>query len=140
MKTYDEQQVTIHHRPANPEDFKDHEPNLLLIDPPGLRTKSKKQYPDLSELLAFFKVVENVILWIPRTSQGKGSPSPETKPSLDAKNECLSRGLSVTSVRWSNGIRTCGCRLVYRLPEKAAYALQSAVGDVARLMKWEFEF
>ena len=137
METYDKQQVTIHPRPAIPDDFKDHEPNLLLIDPPGLRTKSKKQYPDLAELLCFFDMVDNTILWFPMTAQGKGSPVDETDSSLKAESECLSHGLSVTSVRWSNGIRTCGCRLAYRLPDAAASALRSTVDDVAALMEWD---
>lgn len=137
MEAYDNQEVTIHPRPAISDDFTDHKPDLLLIDPPGLRTKSKKQYPDLAELLCFFDKVPNTILWFPITAQGKGSPARETGPSEKAKCECLSYGLSVASVRWSNGIRTCGCRLAYRLPSEAAYALQSAVDDVATLMRWE---
>ena len=71
------------------------------------------------------------------TARGRGTPAAETKPSLNAKRECLSRGLRVTSVRWSNGIRTCGCRLAYSLPDEAAYALQSTVDDVATLMGWD---
>lgn len=137
IETYDKQQVMIHPWPAIPDDFKDRKPNLLLIDPPGLRTKSKKQYPDLAELLSFFDMVRNAILWFPMTAQGKGSPAPETKPSLNAKSECLSHGLSVTSVRWSNGVRTCGCRLAYRLPDAASYALRSTVDDVATFMGWD---
>jgi len=133
METYDHQQVTIHPRPAIPDDFTDCKPDLLLIDPPGLRAP----YPDLAELLCFFDVVPNAILWFPRTTQGRGSPAPETEPSKNAKRKCLLSGLSVTSVRWSKGIRTCGCCLAYRLPKKAADALRSAVDEVVRLMKWD---
>lgn len=134
METYDKQQVTIYPRPARPDDFTDCKPDLLLIDPPGLRAP----YPDLAELLCFFDVVPNAILWFPRTAQGRGTPAPETEPSKKAKRECLLRGLSVTSVRWSNGIRTCGCRLAYNLPNAAAAdALRSAVDEVVRLMKWD---
>ena len=129
--------MTIYHRPATPADFKDREPNLPFIDPPGLRTKSKKQYPDLAELLSFFDMVQNAILWFPMTAQGKGSPASETMSSLNAKSECLSRGLRLTSVRWSSGIHTCGCRLPNRLPDEAAYALQSTVNDVTTLMRWD---
>jgi len=136
MEMYDKQQVMIHPRPAIPNDFIDRKPDLLLIDPPGLRTKSKKQYPDLTELLCFFDIVPNVILWFPMTAQGKGSPAPETEPSLEAKNKCINYGLSVVSVRWSNGIRTCGCRLAYRLPSAAECALRSTVEDVATIMGW----
>ena len=137
MEAYDKQQVTIYPRPARPVDFTDRKPDLLLIDPPGIRTESNKQYPELTELLNFFDKVENAIFWFPMTAQGKGSPAPETKPSLKAKSECLSHRLSVTSVRWSNGIRTCGCRLAYRLPDAAPDALRYAVDEVVRLMKWD---
>ena len=137
METYKNQQVTIYPRPAILNDFAGRKPDLLLIDPPGLRTESKKQYPDLTELLYFFDKVTNAILWFPITAQGKGSPAPETEPSLKAKRECLSHGLSVTSVRWSNGIRTCGCRLAYCLPNAAEHALTASVDDVAALMGWD---
>lgn len=138
METYDNQQVTIYPRPARADDFADCKPDLLLIDPPGLRTKAKKQYPDLSELLDFFDMAKNSILWFPMTAKGRGTPAPETEPSKKAKRECLSRRLSVTSIRWSNGIRTCGCRLAYNLVANGAVdALRSAVDEVVRLMKWD---
>jgi hypothetical protein len=93
MEAYDNQEVTIHPRPAISDDFTDHKPDLLLIDPPGLRTKSKKQYPDLAELLCFFDKVSNTILWFSITAQGKGSPARETGPSEKAKCECLTDSL-----------------------------------------------
>lgn len=137
MVTYKNQLVTIYPRPAIADDFVDKRTDLLLIDPPGLRTESKKEYPDLTELLCFFDRVKNTILWLPITAQGKGSPAPETEPSLKAERECLSHELCVTSVRWSNGIRTCGCRLAYRLPKEAAHALAASVDQIVALMGWK---
>lgn len=137
MGTYDGSEISILPRAATLDDFANNAPDLLFIDPPGLRTESKKEYPDLIELLAFFEKVKNTILWFPITAQGRGSPAPETEPSLKAKQDCLARGLSVTSVRWTNGIRTCGCRLAYRLPNDAERALRIAIDNVASLMEWE---
>jgi 23S rRNA A2030 N6-methylase RlmJ len=134
--SYDNQDVTIYDSSASIADFLGRAPDLLLIDPPGLKSKSKKQYPDITELIRFFNVVPNTILWFPMTAQGSGSPAPETKPSLYSRDMCLEYGLSVVSVRWSNGIRTCGCRLAYCLPNVAALALRSTVNDVATIMKW----
>lgn len=136
MNAYDINEVTIYPRPARIDDFSNYQPNLLLIDPPGLQTQSKKEYPDLKDLLEFFGSVENVILWFPITAQGAGSPAPETEPSRTARSDCLARGLSLTSVRWSGGIRTCGCRLAYKLSSNAASRLRAAVDDVAALMDW----
>ena len=136
MNAFNADEVEIYPRPAKTTDFSVIKPNLLLIDPPGLRTRSKKEYPDLEELLSFFKVTENVILWFPITAQGSGSPAPETEPSKVARDTCLAKGLSVTSVRWSGGIRTCGCRLAYRLPSVAGVKLREAVDDVVTLMDW----
>ena len=136
MNAYNTDEATIHQRPARIDDFSNVKPNLVLIDPPGLRTRSKKESPDLADLLRFFDAVENAILWFPITAQGKGSPAPETEPSRTARSDCLARGLSVTSVRWSGGIRTCGCRLAYRLPSHAGSKLRAAVNDVTALMDW----
>jgi 23S rRNA A2030 N6-methylase RlmJ len=136
MNVYNIDEATIYPRPAKIDDFCNDKPNLLLIDPPGLQTQSKKEYPDLANLLGFFDAVENVILWFPITAQGNGSPAPETEPSKTAKSDCLSRGLWLTSVRWSGGIRTCGCRLAYRLSPNAASKLRTAVDAVSALMNW----
>ena len=136
MNAYNTDEAAIHPRPAEVGDFSDVKPNLLLIDPPGLRTQSKKECPDLTDLLRFFNVVDNAILWFPITAQGNGSPAPETEPSRMARSDCLARGLWVTSVRWSGGIRTCGCRLAYRLPSTAGRKLRAAVNDVTALMDW----
>jgi 23S rRNA A2030 N6-methylase RlmJ len=136
MNAYSTDEATIIPRPAEVGDFSVVRPHLLLIDPPGLRTQSKKDCPELADLLRFFDEVENAILWIPITAQGKGSPAPETKPSRRARSDCLARGLWVTSVRWSGGIRTCGCRLAYQLPSDAGDKLRGAVNDVATLMGW----
>jgi 23S rRNA A2030 N6-methylase RlmJ len=139
MGLYDGKEASIHPRPADPDDFSNLKPDLLFIDPPGLRTESKKEYPVLAELLRFFDAVKNTILWLPITAQGQGSPAPETEPSRRALFECRAHGLSVTSVRWSAGIRTCGCRLAYRLPSASVSALEAAVNEVAALMGWSGE-
>jgi hypothetical protein len=136
MNTYNTDEAAIYPRPAEVGDFSDFQPHLLLIDPPGLRTQSKKDCPELADLLRFFGMVKNAILWIPITAQGKGSPAPETEPSKKARSDCLARGLWVTSVRWSGGIRTCGCRLAYQLPSDAGNKLRGAVNDVVKLMNW----
>lgn len=136
MNAFNAYEADIYPRPAKIEDFSDMKPHLLLIDPPGLRTPSKKEYPDLEDLLHFFKVTDNAILWFPITAQGTGSPAPETEPSKAARSQCLAHELWVTSVRWSGGIRTCGCRLAYRLSSAAGDKLRKAVDDVTALMEW----
>ena len=136
MNAFNTDEAEIHPRPAEVGDFSDVKPSLLLIDPPGLRTQSKKEYPDLADLLRYFDVVDNAMLWFPITAQGGGSPAPETKPSRTAKSQCLARGLWVTSVRWSGGVRTCGCRLAYKLRPHAREQLRAAVNNVAALMHW----
>lgn len=136
MNSFTADEADIYPRSAKTTDFSGMKPNLLLIDPPGLRTPSKKEYPDLEDLLRFFEVIENVILWFPITAQGSGSPAPETEPSKAARSQCLARDLCVTSVRWSGGIRICGCRLAYRLPSAAGVKLREAIDDVTALMEW----
>jgi 23S rRNA A2030 N6-methylase RlmJ len=129
-------EVDIQSRPAEIRDFSCKRPNLLLIDPPGLRTQSAGEYPDLAELLRFFDVADNVVLWFPITAQGDGSRFPETEASMSANATCLAHGLSVSAVRWSASAGTCGCRLAYRLPTEASKKLREAVDDVAAVIGW----
>jgi len=135
MNAFNTDEAEIHPRPAELGDFSDVKPNLLLIDPPGL-APSKNEYPDLADLLRFFDVVDNAILWFPITARGSGSPAPEAETSRRAKLDCLDHGLWVTSVRWSSGCRVCGCRLAYRLPSDAGNKLRAAVNDVTAHMGW----
>jgi 23S rRNA A2030 N6-methylase RlmJ len=136
-KSFNTGEAEIHPRAAALADFSNVKPNLLLVDPPGL-APSKKGYPDLADLLRFFDVVDNAMLWFPITARGSGSPAPEAKTSRRAKSDCLEHGLSVTSVRWSSGCRVCGCRLAYRFRSSpdAGDKLRAAVNDVAELMHW----
>lgn len=136
MNTFSIDEAEIHPRSAKVADFSDQKPTFLLIDPPGLQSQSKKEYPKLTDLLEFFKVVENAMLWFPISAQGSGSPAAETERSTIGKSECLARGLGVTSVRWSRGVRTCGCRLAYKLPSAAVERLRAAVNGVAEIMGW----
>ena len=134
---YGYNEVELFPRPAKQEDFIGQKPNLLLIDPPGLWTKTKHEYPKLEELLGFFDKVDNCILWFPMTAQGTGSPAPETKPSREAYDLCLRQeGIDVISVRWSNGIRTCGCHIAHKLQIDANKALMEVVTEVATTMNW----
>lgn len=133
MSAFSPDEAAILPRPAEIADFTGAKTSLLLIDPPGLHP-ARSEYPELGDLLRFFEVVENAILWLPMTANGHGAP--EVEPSRMARAECLSRGLWVTSVRWSGGIRTCGCHLAYRLPPLARKKLREAVDDVTALMEW----
>ena len=131
---YKEDEAAIYQRPADPRDFSDEKPDLLLIDPPGLQTSNKPEYPRLADLLHFFGVVENAILWFPMTAGGEGAPEADT--SRAARIACLAKGLWVTYVRWTAGAQVCGCQLAYKLPSAARERLQEAVDDVVKLMKW----
>ena len=128
-RAYQGQDVEIFNRAANPVDFPNKETDLLLIDPPGYQ----ERVPYLGHLLRFFDVVDNVILWLPVTTENGA----ETVASLESYQECCRRGLSVITVIWGGERSTRGCRMVFRLSDVAGKALDAAVDEVAALAQWQ---
>lgn len=128
-RTYQGQEGEIFPRAATLDDFSGRATDLLLIDPPGYRNHA----PFLGTLPRFFDVVDNVILWLPITTE-RGT---ESEASLGANCECSEKGLASVSVFWGGERNTKGCRLVYRLPGDAERALVASVAEVALLARWQ---
>lgn len=122
---YDHKEVNVFPRPSVTGDFSNYKPDLLLIDPPDLN--------DVDYALELFKLVENVILWLPITTKN----GVETDASCYAFQKCKDAGMPVISVNWNTNKNTRGCRLVYRLPENAGVALIDAVNELTEKMSWQ---
>lgn len=129
---YSGQDVEIFPRAANLDDFPNRTTDLLLIDPPGY----EKNAPYLGSLLRFYDIVDNVILWLPITTEN----GTETEASEGANREYSEVGLASVSVIWGGERSTKGCRLAYRLPDDAGRAVEKAVCEIVRTGHWAMNF
>lgn len=124
-------------RSATPADWGEWRPDLLFVDPPGLRSNRKRDYPKLWSLLQLAQGIENVLMWLPmvgdRGSRGNTvSPPPSTRKIAD---ECARRGFQALAVRWCDDGPMPGCLLVFRLASpKVARRVTATVADVAQTM------
>ncbi len=112
-------------------------PNLLFIDPPGLRSEKYPIYPTIEALLASAGDVPNVLMWLPMVSDpGRGGPIvPLDDNTVEAWETSLRWGLRVLAVRWHNGERLSGCLLAYRFTSgKVAERVENAVRAVVTTM------
>lgn len=76
---------------------------------------------------------QSVLVWLPI---GANKNTGEGKKSVECRDASIKLGCHVTKVRWSTGIRTIGCQLIYCLPLLAGRRLRAAVEEVFQLMGW----
>lgn len=111
-------------------------PNLALVDPPGVKSPNKPEYPSIEQLLDQAEAAPSSLLWLPMTARCEPG-TPESKRSRSWREHGLSRGHAATTVRWARGGRFCGCQLLYRLPSPAVAAVRRAVAEVATHAGWD---
>ena len=56
-------------RSATPADWSEWRPDLLFVDPPGLRSAHKPDYPTLGSLLQLKQGIANVLMWLPMAGE-----------------------------------------------------------------------
>jgi len=130
-------QTAVLSRSATATDWSDWPPDLLFVDPPGLRSPRRPGYPTLESLLRLEHGIENVLMWLPLAGEagscGTTLPSAGTNP--QTIYGCLQQGFQVLTVRWSKDEPTPGCLLVFRFPSpKVSRRVTAAVAEVARTM------
>jgi 23S rRNA A2030 N6-methylase RlmJ len=124
-------------RSATPADWSEWRPDLLFVDPPGLRSNRKPDYPTLRSLLQLAQGVENVVMWLPMTGErgSRGStvsPAPSTRKIGD---ECARRDYQILGVRRCDDGSMLGCLLVFRFASpKVTRRVTAAVEDVVQTM------
>lgn len=130
-------ETAVFTRSATPADWSEWQPDLLFVDPPGLRTNRKPDYPTLWSLLQLARGIENVVMWLPmageRGSSGSTvSPAPSTQK---IANECARRNFEALAVRWCDDGTMPGCLLVLRFASpKVTRRVSAAVADVVQTM------
>lgn len=124
-------------RPATALDWLHWKPNLLYIDPPGLRSEKHPDYPTLQSLLFCAKNVRNVLLWLPMIGDlgRSGAVRPLHATTVDTRGEWAWRGFQVLAVCCEDGGQLSGCLIAHRLDSaRVAERIGTAVRDVVKTM------
>ncbi len=103
--------------------------DLLFIDPPGLFSESKKDYPYLQDLIDFKNTKNNILIWLPVITT-------EDNPTRSCTDLLRKNGYEVSKVTWAKEKKVIGCYLSYKLPKTASKALKSAIADMSSLADW----
>jgi hypothetical protein len=128
-------------RPARPADWDDWTPDLLFVDPPGLRSEEHPTFPTLGSLLALTESVSNALIWLPmQTEPGRdGTVAPLNASTVGAWTECAARGFRILAVRWSARDAMAGCLILLRFRSAtAAEPVRSAIRDLVKTMGWDW--
>ncbi len=106
--------------------------DFLFIDPPGLCTPLKPQYPTWEWILQLSRInhERNILIWLPLEGD-TDSDDPCNYAALAA-----TQGLSSTTVRWAEIGPLIGCRLLYSLPDAATNTLRFTIEEVAEIAGW----
>jgi hypothetical protein len=124
-------------RSATPADWSEWRPDLLFVDPLGLRSNRKPDYPTLWSLLQLAQGIENVVMWLPMAGErgASGSAVPAEASSRRIVDVCARRGFQALAVRWCDHGSMPGCLLVFRFASpKVTRRVSATVADVARTM------
>lgn len=133
------QSANVFERAAKWSDEELRSADFLLIDPPGLKSQRRSEYPRWSELADFLKnrpAHQSVLLWLPVKADTTSKPPGEDAASWAALEEAKRYGCQGVRVRWAKGGRTIGCQLIHHLPDAAAKALTHAVMRVVHVAGW----
>ena len=128
-------------RSATPADWVDWRPDLLFIDPPGLRSERRPDDPTLESLLRLAapgaEHVRNVLLWLPMVGEGRSSgiARPLDAGASRTRDVCVQSGFGVLAVRWHEDGPMPGCLLVFRFQSpKVLRRVTAAVETIVRTM------
>lgn len=123
---YTPYEAEIYPRPATLEDFKELKPDLLLLDPPD--------FENVEEILQFFAVADNVLLWLPVVYVQDN----ESATSHESFMRCLEIGTHCITVMWGGLRSTRGCRLICKLHPEGEVAFTEAVKEITRRANWQY--
>jgi len=133
---------SIFNRPAEENDNEITESNFLFIDPPGLFSSQKKDFPKPDDLIKFedFPKDKNILVWLPITISTITKPPSESKQTINAIKLFREKGYQITKTRWAIGGRVVGCFMAYKLPQKAVESLRAAIENMVEIADWKSKF
>jgi 23S rRNA A2030 N6-methylase RlmJ len=118
---------------ADPHDSAIHNADFVFIDPPD-----KRHWAEISELVRCLGPERPVLVWLPLGADTTETPPVEDSVSRRCRDEALTLGMHVSTIRWAKGGRTIGCQLLYRLNVNAPCALRKAIEEIIHLAKWGY--
>ncbi len=124
-------------RSATPADWDGWIPDLLLVDPPGLRSEQHPAFPTLGSLLALTESVSNALIWLPiQTELGRDrTVAPLNASTIGTWTDCAARGFRILAVRWSTRDAMAGCLILLRFRSAtAAEPVRSAIRELVNIM------
>lgn len=137
--------ATVYHRPATKDEHDIQNATFTFIDPPGLKTKSKRDYPawqDVKEFLPPPNSGRFFMLWLPIKAVTMRKNVPLKPPGEDSlsdtvRREMASLGFNVIKVRYLPGGRTIGCLIIHNLPDAVAEQVKQSVSTVVEIAGWQ---
>lgn len=139
LKTaYENTDHKIYNYAAKYNDKEIKEADFIFIDPPGLYSKSKRDYPKPEDILKFDNQLnkQGLLIWLPITISTISSPPVESNSTSDCIKSFRENGLQITKVRWQVGGRVVGCFMAYRLNKDVTDSLRAAIDDVVSITDW----
>ncbi|MEW4454510.1 hypothetical protein AB1L30_17675 [Bremerella sp. JC817] len=145
LKVEFEDDATIYQRPARPDEDAVLNADVLFIDPPGLKTKGKREYPSWQEIKAFLPSKDSprlFMMWLPIKAVTMRDNIPLKPPGEDSlsdtvRNELTELGFTVLKVRYLPSGRTIGCQIIHNFTGDAARQISDAVSTAIEIAGWQ---
>lgn len=137
--------ATVYHRPATNDEEDIRNATFTFIDPPGLKTKSKRDYPAWQDIRGFLPTSNSgrlFMLWLPIKAVTMRKNVPLKPPGEDSQSDAVSKevaslGYNVIKVRYFPGGRTIGCQIIHNLPDAVSEKVNHSVSTIVEIAGWQ---
>jgi 23S rRNA A2030 N6-methylase RlmJ len=121
---------------ASASDWERWTPDLLFIDPPGLKSEEDADSPSPESLLQSAEGANIVLMWLPMIAgTNKGCDLGSINNTVDELRAAFGEGFQLLAVCWDNGGPMPGCFIAHRFrSSKVAQRVDNAVLDVVKTM------
>lgn len=138
-------EASVYQRPAQPDEDDVQSADFLFIDPPGLKTKSKREYPPWQEIKKFLPLKDSnqfFMMWLPIKAVTMRNKIPLKPPGEDllsdkVRDDVTELGFTVLKVRYLPSGRTIGCQIIHNFSGDVAKRISEAVSTVVSIAGWQ---
>ncbi|MFG0335779.1 MAG: hypothetical protein ACF8TS_20660 [Maioricimonas sp. JB049] len=142
LKEEFQETARVYQHPATLGERDVQEADFLFIDPPGLKTRSRPEYPAWQDIQTFLQSRDSnrpLMMWLPIKAVTRFSPPKEDALSLSVRDEIIDLGFSVVKVRYRRGGTTIGCQIVHNFSCNIANEIPQAISSVVDIAGWKDE-